>query len=60
MWKLINFVVLFLFAAGAWAQVTVAAQLDSSEIIIGDQVKLNLIVNHSPDIKITGADFFSA
>lgn len=57
MWKLINFVGFFLFAAGAWAQVTVAAQLDSSKIIIGDQVRLNLIVNHSPDIKITGADF---
>ena len=56
MWKWINFLALLFLATNAVAQVTVAAQLDSTEIMIGDQVRLNLIVNHAPDIKVTGAD----
>lgn len=48
---------LFIFLTfTASGQVTANAELGKTAIIIGDQVQLNLVVNHSPGIEIIGAD----
>lgn len=49
--------ILFLFLSiPLQSQVTVLAQLDSNTIFIGDQVNLELIVNHRRGIKMLAAD----
>ena len=39
------------------AQINVSAALDSSSILIGDQVKLHVYVDHNADIKVQGVDY---
>ena len=39
------------------AQVVVSATLDSTEILIGDQVNLNILVNHDPNLRIKPIDY---
>jgi LPXTG-motif cell wall-anchored protein len=39
------------------AQVTVSAELDSSRIMIGDQVRLQLTVTHKPAVKVQKIDW---
>ncbi len=39
-----------------FAQISVESRLDKSEITVGTQVKYSIIVNHSPDIKVTMPD----
>lgn len=46
-----------LISQGLVAQVTVSAQLDSSDIMIGDQVGLTLFVNHNPGVEIDRIDW---
>ncbi len=36
----------------ATAQVSVSAELDSARIMIGDQVRLQLLITHSPDVRV--------
>ncbi|MCH2084010.1 MAG: RDD family protein [Saprospiraceae bacterium] len=38
------------------AQLSVSAELDSTNILIGDQVRLHLLINHLPDVKIQRID----
>lgn len=51
------FGLLVLFSQSAAAQVTVAAQLDSADIMIGDQVGLTLFINHAPGVEIDRIDW---
>jgi len=41
----------------ASAQITVSAELDSTHMLIGDQMKLHLMVNHGPGVKVENPDF---
>lgn len=56
MYKLLNFLVLLLLPFAVQGQVNVSAELSKTEIIIGDQVNLNLIVSHGPGVEVIGAD----
>lgn len=38
------------------AQLSVSAELDSTNILIGDQVRLHVLINHLPDVKIQSID----
>jgi len=41
------------------AQISVSAEVDSTNMLIGDQLKLHLFANHSPDISIQKVDLSS-
>ncbi|MEL6865644.1 MAG: hypothetical protein AAFP19_14550 [Bacteroidota bacterium] len=47
---------LMLLGTSLWAQVEVRAQLDSNQILIGDQVNLQLAVRHAPGISVFPPD----
>ena len=49
--------VLSLFTQISFAQINVEASLDSTNILIGDQVKLKLYVKHQPDVRVDNIDF---
>ncbi|MEL7119353.1 MAG: hypothetical protein AAFO07_07930 [Bacteroidota bacterium] len=49
--------VLSLFTQISFAQINVKASLDSTNILIGDQVKLKLYVKHQPEVKVDNIDF---
>ena len=38
------------------AQITVSAEVDSTNMLIGDQLKLHIFANHSPDISVQKLD----
>ena len=56
MYKLLNFLILVLLPFVLKGQVNVSAELSKTEIIIGDQVNLNLIISHGPGVEVIGAD----
>lgn len=46
-----------LWSPALMAQIAVSAQLDSAEIMIGDQVGLTLFINHTPGVEIDRIDW---
>jgi len=48
---------LLFFKNFAFAQVTVSAELDSTQMLIGDQMKLHLLVNHAAGVTVEKPDF---
>jgi hypothetical protein len=45
------------FSAQAWGQLGVSAELDSARILIGDQVRLQILINHVPHATLKSLDW---
>lgn len=48
---------LVFFPSLIWGQVQVAAELDTTKITIGDQVRLRVSVQHQPEVSINNVDY---
>ena len=47
---------MLLFSFSAMAQISLKAKIDSTDILIGDLVKLSLEIKHNPEIRILGSE----